>query len=379
MLKFDFESQTPAMLTLLKRLVEIESPSHDKAAVDRVGAVVAGEARRLGAQVETLPNARAGDMLIARWLPEAAGREAKGDILLLSHMDTVFPLGTLEKMPYYEKDGKVFGPGVLDMKCGIVITFAAIAALQQSGQMPPRPITALFTPDEETGSATSRATIEELACRSALVLVLEAALPDGSLKTWRKGVGDYSLHVRGRAAHAGGDHEKGRNAIEELAFQVLAIQKMTDYSLGTTLNVGKVHGGTAANVVPQEAVAEIDLRVMQPGEAGRIDQALRSLTPVLEGTSLELTGGLNRPPMPFDATMQATFEKAAAISASIGLELKAGGSGGGSDANFVAPLGIPVLDGLGAVGEGYHSEREYLVTASLPERVRLLSALLRDW
>jgi glutamate carboxypeptidase len=192
-------------------------------------------------------------------------------------------------------------------------------------------------------------------------------------------VGDYTLRVRGRAAHAGGDHEKGRNAIEEMAHQILAIQKMTDYSLGTTLNVGKVHGGMAANVVPQEAVAEIDLRIMQPREAGRIEKALRALAPVLEGTSLELTGGLTRPPMPFDATMQATFEKAATIAAGIGLKLVAGGSGGGSDANFVAPLGIPVLDGLGAIGDGYHSEREHLLVASLPERALLLSALLRDW
>jgi glutamate carboxypeptidase len=376
------------MLALLKRLVEAESPSHDKAAVDRVGAIVAEESRRLGANVETVPNAQTGDHLIARWPPSPhgsstgvlrEGARGEGAILLLAHMDTVFPLSTLAKMPYYEKDDKTFGPGVLDMKGGIVIALTAIAALQQAGQMPSRPISALFTSDEEIGSPSSRALIEELARQSALVLVLESALLDGSLKTWRKGVGDYTLRVRGRAAHAGGDHEKGRNAIEELAYQILAIQKMTDYSRSTTLNVGVVRGGTAANVVPDEAVIEIDLRVMQPGEAERVEAALESLEPVLEGTSLEISGGLNRPPMPCDETMQATFEKTAAIAASIGLTLKASGSGGGSDANFVAPFGIPVLDGLGAVGEGYHSEREYILTASLPERAALLAALLRDW
>jgi glutamate carboxypeptidase len=366
---------TPNMLSMLKRLVETETPSHDKAAVDRLGAIVVEESRRLGAEVEIVHNSQTGDHVIARWGPQ---REGDG-ILLLAHMDTVFPIGTLTKMPYYEKDGKAFGPGVLDMKCGIVMIFAAIASLQQAGQMPARPITALFTSDEEIGSPTSRTVIENLARQSALVLVLEAAMPDGALKTWRKGVGDYTLRVRGRAAHAGSGHQEGRNAIEELAHQILAIQKMTDYSRGTTLNVGVVRGGTAANVVPDEAVAEIDLRVMQPGEAERIQAALQALKPVLNGTSLELNGGLNRPPMPFDDLMRATFEKANTIAATIGLELKAGGSGGGSDANFVAPLGIPVLDGLGAIGDGYHSEREYILVESLSERVTLLAALLRDW
>lgn len=371
----DFIQHTPQMLSLLKRLVETESPSRDKVAVDRLGTIVAEESHRLGAEVEIISNTQTGNHVIARWGPKTQ----QGGILLLAHMDTVFPPGTLTKMPYYEKDGKAYGPGVLDMKCGIVIAFTAISALQQSGQMPPRPITALFTSDEEIGSPTSRALIESLARQSALVLVLEAAMPDGALKTWRKGVGDYTLCVRGRAAHAGSGHQEGRNAIEELAHQILAIQKMTDYSRGTTLNVGVVRGGTATNVVPDEATAEIDLRVMQPGEAERIQAALQALKPVLEGTSLELHGELNRPPMPFDDLMRATFEKAAAIAATIGLQLKAGGSGGGSDANFVAPLGIPVLDGLGAIGDGYHSEREYILIESLPRQTALLTALLRDW
>ena len=374
------------MLALLKRLVETESPSHDKAAVDRVGALVAEECRRLGAQVELHPQAEVGDLIEARFsphpLPLPRGgrrvRETGISILLLAHMDTVFPLGTLAKMPFYEKDGRVYGPGTSDMKGGIVVALAAIEAAIQGGSRR-RPITALFTSDEETGSASSRALIEKLAKESALVLVLEPGLPDGSIKTWRKGVGDFFVAVHGKAAHAGGDHEKGRNAIEEMAHQVLAIQKMTDYSKGTTLNVGVIHGGTVINAVPDKAVIEVDLRVMQPSEAGRIITALQSLRPVLEGTILEVTGELNRPPMPFDETMKATFEKAKAIAAGAGLEIKAGGTGGASDANFVAPLGIPLLDGLGPAGDGSHSEREFIFKDSLAERARLVRALLCEW
>jgi len=363
------------MNSLLKRLVETESPSADKVAVDRVGAIVAEEARRLGADIQLVPVKEAGDHVIARFSPNADGQKT---ILLLCHMDTVFPLGTLAKMPYREADGKIFGPGVLDMKSGIVISLAAIEELQKSGGLK-QPVTLLCTSDEETGSLTSEKLIVEMAREAELVLVLESALVDGSLKTWRKGVGEFQVKVKGRAAHAGGAHEEGRNAIEEMSHQVLAIQKMTDYNKGTTLNVGVISGGTVSNVVPEEAKAIVDVRVMQPGEWERLETEMQALKPVLDGTSLEITGGLNRPPMPFDETMQATFEKTKTIAAGIGLELKAGGSGGGSDANFVAPLGIPVLDGLGAVGEGLHSEREFILADSLPERARLLAALLQNW
>ncbi len=372
--------------SLLKLLVETESPSHDKAAVDRVGVIVAEEARNLGAQVETIPNSETGDHVVARF-PSPSGRGARGaalssskregQILLLCHMDTVFPLGTLEKMPYRETDGKIFGPGALDMKAGIVISLAAIAQAQQSGLS--RPVTLLCTSDEEIGSLTSREHIERLAREATVVFVLESALVDGSLKTWRKGGGAFWVKTRGCAAHAGGDHEKGRNAIEEMAHQVLAIQKLTDYATGTTLNVGVIHGGTVSNVVPDEASIEVDVRILQPGEWERVEAAMRALRPVLDGTSIEVSGHLNRGPMPFDDTMRATYEKVKAIGARLGMDLKAGGSGGVSDANFVAALGIPVLDGLGAAGEGYHSEREYLFADSLFERIRLLAALLQNW
>jgi glutamate carboxypeptidase len=365
--------------SLLKFLVETESPSHDKSAVDRVGVIVAEEMRKLGAQVEIIPNAETGDHVLARFGRSKVEGEASNQlpILLLCHMDTVFPVGTTSKFPYREADGKIRGPGTLDMKAGIVIALAAIEASQTSGLS--RPVTLLCTSDEEIGSHTSRAHIERLAKESALVLVLEGGLVDGALKTWRKGVGEFRVKTRGRAAHSGGDHEKGRNAIEEMAHQVIAIQKLTDYSKQTTLNVGVIQGGTVSNVVPEEALIQVDVRVMQPGEWERLESEIGKLRPVLNGTSIEFTGGLNRPPMPFDEMMKATFERAKSIAAGLGMELKAGGTGGASDANFVAPLGIPVLDGLGAIGEGYHSEREYIFANSLEERTKLVAALLREW
>ena len=364
---------------LLKTLVETESPSHDKAAVDRLGAIVADRARTLGAHVEIVPNHETGDHLILRFspIPEKENGIGEKPILLVCHMDTVFPLGTLARMPYREADGKIFGPGTLDMKAGIVISLGAVEDAGKNGLA--RPVTVLCTSDEEIGSHTSRSLIESLAREAALVLVMEPALVDGSLKTWRKGVGEFRVRTRGRAAHAGGDHEKGRNAIEEMAHQVIAIQKLTDYSKQTTLNVGVIQGGTVSNVVPEECTVQVDVRVMQPGEWERLEVAMGQLKPVLEGTSMEVSGSLNRPPMPFDETMKLTIEKTKSIAAQIGLDLRAGGTGGASDANFVAPLGIPVLDGLGAVGEGYHSEREYIFADSLEQKIRLVSALLRGW
>lgn len=362
---------------LLKRLVETESPSYEKVAVDRVGAIVVEEARKLGAQIEITPNQETGDHILARFTPSAAVFSPSVPILLLCHMDTVFPLGTIDKFPYGESGGKITGPGTLDMKGGIVIALAAIEQAQRLGWK--RSITLLCTSDEETGSLTSREHIERLAGESGLVLVLEGGLVDGALKTWRKGVGEFRVRTRGRAAHSGGDHEKGRNAIEEMAHQVIAIQKLTDYSRQTTLNVGVIQGGTVSNVVPEEATIQVDVRVMQPGEWERLEVEMHSLKPALDGTSMEVSGGLNRPPMPFDDRMKATFERAKSIAAHMGMDLKAGGTGGASDANFVAPLGVPVLDGLGAVGEGYHSEREYIFADSLEERTKLVAALLQNW
>ncbi len=365
------------MRDLLKQLVETESPSHDKSAVDRVGKIVADECRKLGAKVEVIPSRETGDHILARFpSPNSSAKP----ILILCHMDTVFPIGTLQTFPYREENGRIHGPGTLDMKSGIVITLNAISSLLANGTSVPRPSAALFTSDEEIGSHTSRSHIESLARESEVVFVLEGALVDGSLKTWRKGVGEFYVKVKGRAAHAGGDHQAGRNAIEEMAHQIIAIQKLTDYERETTLNVGVIHGGTASNVVPDDASIEVDVRVMQPGEWERVEGEMKKLKPILDDTSLEITGALNRPPMPYGEGNRLAFEKAAQIAKDkLGIELKAGGSGGGSDGNFVAPLGIPVLDGMGAVGEGYHSEREYIFADSLEERAKLLEVLLGNW
>lgn len=360
------------MKSLLRKLVETESPTHEKEAVDAVGRIVADEARKIGGQVELIPNQETGDHVVARW------GSGKGGILLLCHMDTVFPLGTLKSMPYREADGKLFGPGTQDMKAGIVICLAAISDLYAAGGIN-RPVTLLCTSDEEVGSATSRTHIEKLAKEAGLVLVFEPALPDGSLKTWRKGVGQFFVRVKGRAAHSGGDHEKGRNAIEEMSHQVIRIQKLTDYSKQTTVNVGVMSGGTVSNVVPEHAFIQVDVRVMQPGEWERVEAEMKRLSPVLEGTTLTVDGDLNRPPMPFDEKMKATFEKAKSIAAGIGMELKAGGTGGASDGNFIAPFGIPVLDGMGAVGDGYHSDREFIYENSLEEKKNLLVELIKKW
>lgn len=357
--------------TLLKFLVETESPSHQKAAVDRVGAIVADKSRGTGAKVEFVSNKETGDHVIARW-----GGDGK-PILLVCHMDTVFPLGTIGNFPYREEEGKIMGPGVSDMKASIAISLGAIEVALKDGMT--RPITLLCTSDEEIGSITSRDLIINMAREAELTLVMEPALVDGSLKTWRKGVGGFTVKVKGRAAHSGGDHEKGRNAIEEMAHQVIAIQKLTDYAKKSTVNVGVIKGGTVSNVVPEEVEIEVDVRVLRVEEWDRIESAMKSLKPVLDGTSIEVTGGLNRPPMPFDDVMQATFRKAQVIAGEIGIELKAGGTGGASDANLIAPLGLPVLDGLGAIGEGYHSEREYIFAGSLAQRIKLVSALMKNW
>lgn len=357
--------------TLLKLLVETESPSHQKAAVDRVGAIVADKSRGTGAKVEFVSNKETGDHVIARW-----GGDGK-PILLVCHMDTVFPLGTIGNFPYREEEGKIMGPGVSDMKASIAISLGAIEVALKDGMT--RPVTLLCTSDEEIGSITSRDLIINMAREAELTLVMEPALVDGSLKTWRKGVGGFTVKVKGRAAHSGGDHEKGRNAIEEMAHQVIAIQKLTDYAKKSTVNVGVIKGGTVSNVVPEEVEIEVDVRVLRVEEWDRIESAMKSLMPVLDGTSIEVTGGLNRPPMPFDDVMQATFRKAQVIAGEIGIELKAGGTGGASDANLIAPLGLPVLDGLGAIGEGYHSEREYIFAGSLAQRIKLVSALMKNW
>jgi glutamate carboxypeptidase len=368
-----FIERTNQLVETLRRYVEIESPSTDKAAVDRFGAVVAADLGALGAHVEIDSQARAGNHIIGRF-----GAGPNG-ILILCHLDTVHDLGSLAKNPTRSQEGKFYGPGTIDMKGSIVQTLAALRALIENNKLPPRPITALFTSDEETGSESSRALIERLGAESSLVLCMEPALADGSLKTWRKGIGGFDMVVRGRSTHAGADHENGVNAVEEMAHQILALQRLTDYEKGRTVNVGVVGGGTRSNVVPDECRAEVDLRVMTQADAEAACAAISSLKPVNPKATVAVIGGMNRPPMPRTENIARAFETAKHIAAGLGLNLTEGGTGGGSDANFIAPLGVAVLDGLGPIGNGAHSEREHVSIKSLPERTALLAGLLSEW
>lgn len=368
-----FQKETRVMLDLLKRLVEIESPSTNKIAVDRLGIYICGELQKLDAEITIHPRLETGDNIIARW------GSGPGGILVLCHMDTVFNLGTLASNPLVEKDDTLYGPGVMDMKGGIAVFLSAMRLLRSRNILLKRPLTAIFNSDEEIGSLGSRAIIEEMARQSEVVFTLEPAFPNGALKTARKGVGEIEINTGGVAAHAGVDHARGRNAIEELAYHILSAQKLTDYSTGTTVNVGTISGGSRTNVVPDKAQAVADFRVSIPEEVHRLENWANTLQPVLPGTSVTAKVNLNRPPMPRDATMIATFQKAQSIASKLGLTLLEASTGGASDANFVAPLGVPVLDGLGVVGDGAHSEREYMIISSLPERAALLAALLTGW
>ena len=379
----DFTPSTGEMVALLQRLAGIESPTTAKVAVDRLGAALADELRPLGAELTIYPQAAVGDNLLAQFNPhpELLAADQK-PLLVLCHMDTVHELGTLERFPVRVEGDVLRGPGVFDMKGGIVVLLFALRRLREisGGSLPlRRPLWTLFTSDEETGSQTSRPLIESLARQAAGVFCLEPALSGGELKTSRKGTGEIVLTTHGRAAHAGSDHAQGRNAIEELAHHILSVQKLTDYTRGTTTNVGIVQAGSRTNVVPDEARAFVDFRISDSAEVARLQAWAAGLQPVIEGCTVQAEVSTNRPPMPRDATMVLAFQKAQAIGRKLGLELGEGAAGGASDANFVAPLGVPVLDGLGVRGDGAHSEREHTLIASLPERAALLAALLMEW
>ncbi len=370
------EVALPDAVSLLKQLCSVESPSGDKAAVDACSAWVASQLRTVGAEVRSVPQTSAGDHLIATW---SGGSEHSSQFLVLCHLDTVWPLGTLQTMPLREADGKLYGPGTYDMKAGTVIVLTALRVLQAAGLSPRYPVRLIFTSDEEVGSITSRDLIETEAQRSTLALVMEPAMAGGQLKTFRKGVGEFKIVAQGRSAHAGVDHPKGLNAIAELAHQIIKLQAMTDYERGTTLNVGVISGGTASNVVPERAEMDVDFRVSKMSEVERLMPAILNLQPVIPGVRLSVSGGLNRPPMERTATMIATFEQVRRLGAGIGLTLEEGVTGGGSDGNFTSALGTPTLDGIGARGDGAHAVHEHVIIESLAERAALLATIFTQW
>jgi glutamate carboxypeptidase len=282
-------------------------------------------------------------------------------------------MGTLASIPFsVDADGVARGPGCFDMKSGLVLLYFALRCVAAELR---RPLRILFTRDEEVGSTSSRPLIERYARGAVAAYVLESPLPGGTLKTARKGTGDFLVRVDGRAAHAGVEPQKGISATLELAHQTIALHALNDFAAGTTVNVGVVHGGTRPNVVAAAAEAQVDIRVSTLAEAARLEAAIRGLKPVLPGARLTITGGLNRPPMERSAAMGALFARAREIAASMDVDIDEGSTGGGSDGNFTAALGIPTLDGLGAEGEGAHAAHEHVLTDSLPRRAALLAGL----
>ncbi|WP_019120931.1 M20 family metallopeptidase [Brevibacillus massiliensis] len=368
------QQKTPELLQLLQESVNHDSPSRDKAHGDRMADWFARQFVRLtGGKVERVKNPTYGDQLRC-----AVGNGDK-QILILGHYDTVWPLGEVSRRPFSVKDRKAYGPGVYDMKAGVLQAIFALHALQQLDRLPAdKRIVLLLNSDEEIGSPTSRQLIEEEAMRSAAAFVLEPpAEPGGALKTWRKGSARYTLTVKGVSAHSGVDHQKGISAIEELAYQIAALQALTDYSRGTTVNVGVIKGGIGANVIADHAEAEIDVRFMSMAEAKRIEEHIVHLSPVLKGTRLDVQGGIRRPPMEKTEQTSALFALAHAIMREEwGESLDEAGTGGVSDGNFAAACGVPTLDGLGARGGYAHSPNEFVYLDDIPKRAALLACLL---
>ena len=355
------------------RWVGIESPTHDSVAVNRMVDHVEGELARLGAAVERTPGRDGyGDILSARspWGGEGPG------ILFLAHLDTVHSMGSLADINPIRRDGdKVHGPGIYDMKAGGYLGYYAYQHLVREGRQSRLPITFLFIPEEEIGSPTSRARIEAEAMRNKYVLVAEPARDGGKIVTGRKGVARFDLEITGQSAHSGSRPQDGRSAVREMAHQILAIEAMTDFTAGVTTNVGFVAGGTTVNVVPHRARAEVDMRVPTPELGEEMCRRMLGLKSVDPDVEVRVTGGMNRPPFVKDAGIAALFEHARGLAAEIGFELEDTYTGGGSDGNFTAALGVPTLDGLGADGAGAHADWEYITYSSLEERAALMIRL----
>ena len=358
------------LLELIEALVAIESPSDDPAAVNRCGVELASRLEAMGGRITRVPSATAGEHL------RASFGSGSRQILMLGHFDTVWPVGQLARMPLKREGGKLFGPGVFDMKAGIGLAMLAARAVIDRGIPDGCQIAMLWTTDEEIGSNTSRALIEAEATKSEAVLVFEPSLPGGGLKTSRKGVGQFELIARGVSAHAGLDPGKGVNAIRELAHQIIAIDAIQDPAHGVTLTAGIVSGGTRANVVPDEARATIDARANTRADADRVQRTMRALKPIVPGASVEVTGGFARPPLERTAAVERLFNEAKKVAADIGIDLQEGSAGGGSDGNFTAALGIPTLDGFGAIGDGAHAIHEHVEIDALVPRAATIAGVL---
>jgi glutamate carboxypeptidase len=359
------------LLEFIEALVAIESPSDDPAAVNRCGRELASRLEGSGGDVTPIPSTTAGDHLRASF--------GRGDrqVLLLGHFDTVWPVGQLARMPLKRDGGRLYGPGVFDMKAGIGLAMLATRAVLDAGGFETCRAVMLWTTDEEIGSRTSRALIETEAARSDAVLVFEPSLPGGGLKTSRKGVGQFEIVARGVSAHAGLDPGKGISAVRELARQIVALDELQDPAHGVTVTAGVISGGTRANVIPDEARAIIDARADTIQDARRVERAIKALQPKIPGARLEVTGGFDRPPLERSPAVVKLFELARSAASEISVKLEEGSAGGGSDGNFTAAIGIPTLDGFGAIGDGAHALHEHVDIDALIPRAATIAGVLR--
>ena len=365
----------PSLIRLIRELVECESPTHSPDAVNRCAALLADSLSGIADGRMIVTKSGVGRIYTCRFrLP---GRQKSGRILALGHSDTVWPLGTIRTMKFRQRDGRLWGPGVLDMKTGLALFAFAMRALRELDIPVPHEVHLLVNPDEETGSAASRQTTERLAPGCRAVLVLEPGTGvEGKVKTSRKGIGQYRISVSGIAAHSGVDFEKGSSAVVELARQISEhIAGFTDLKHGVTVNPGVISGGTRSNVIAAQAFAEVDIRVPRIRDAAALDKKFRALRPFDKRCSLQVTGGINRPPMERSRAIADLFRLARRFAGQLGVELEESSTGGGSDGNFTAALGVPTLDGVGAVGEGAHAAHESVLTDRLADRVALLAKL----
>jgi glutamate carboxypeptidase len=371
-------SERAWLLDTIEALVRLESPSTDKAAVDRCGAELAKRLDAIGGRVTKLAQTGRGDHLRAEFGPAGPAEAGHHDkqVLLLGHFDTVWPVGQLDKMPLAQSNGRLHGPGAFDMKAGIGVAMLAVRALLEAAACPR--VVMLWTTDEEIGSGTSRAALEEEARRSDAVLVLEPSLPGGAVKTSRKGVGTFEITARGVAAHAGLDPDKGASAIHELAHQIGRLRRLPKQSRGITVNVGTIAGGTRSNVVAEEAKALVDVRAETVDEMNMVDGILRHLQVADARVSLDISGGFDRPPLERTDKVVRLLQLAKNVARELGQELTEGSAGGGSDGNFTAALGVPTLDGLGPIGDGAHALHEHVIVDALPDRAALVAGLIQS-
>lgn len=370
-----FNERMDEILAVIKSVVEHESPSDEKEAIDKLVNYLDDLCSNKGFKTSVIVNEDRGNHLLVEHLVP----KSEKDLLILCHIDTVWPLGTIKEIPFSNKDGVLKGPGVFDMKTGAVQSIFALEEAVSRDKLSNKNVRILFNSDEEIGSSTSRAIIEELAKKSNCVLVLEPSVPPfGSLKTFRKGVGRFDLEIKGKASHAGSAPEKGISAINELAHQIIDLNGLANKELGTTVNVGTISGGSKTNVVAANAKATIDVRIETMEEAQRITKDILDRKLFVTGAEVVAKGGINRPPMIRTEKTVEMFNLAKDIANDLGFELKEASTGGGSDGNFTAALGVPTIDGLGAVGDGAHATREHTIVKHIPERTALLVRLLEE-